>query len=186
MLVGAEVHEQLVDLVEDLARAGVGSVDLVEGDDDRQPPGHRLLEHVAGLGQRPFGGVDEQQDGVDHEQRPLDLATEVRVTRRVDDVQPDVAVVDGRLLGEDRDPLLALEVARIHDPIDHGLVRAERPRLAEHRVDERRLAVVHVSDDGDVPQIAADREVRGGGHGRAVLQGYRVGHSRTNVQPALP
>ncbi len=148
-------------------------------------PGHRLLEDVAGLGQRPLCRVDEQQDRVDHEQRPLDLAAEVRVARRVDDVQPDVAMVHGRLLGEDRDPLLALEIARIHDPVDHRLVRAEGPGLAEHRVDERRLAVVHVSDDGDIPQVAADREVRGGGHGRAVLQGVRVGHSRTDVQPPL-
>ena len=80
-------------------------------------------------------------------------------------------MVDGRLLGEDRDPLLALEVARVHDPVDDGLVRAERAGLAEHRVDERRLAVVDVGDDGDIAQVVADREVRGGGHGRAGLQG---------------
>ena len=61
-VVGAEVHEQLVDVVEDLGRAGVGPVDLVERHDDRQPAGHRLLEHVAGLRQRALGGVDEQQD----------------------------------------------------------------------------------------------------------------------------
>ena len=119
--------------------------------------GHRLLEHVAGLRQRALGGVDEQQDRVDHQQAALDLAAEVGVAGRVDDVEPDAGVVDGRLLGQDRDALLALEVARIHDPVDDGLVGAERAGLAEHRVDERGLAVVDVGDDGDVAQVGADR-----------------------------
>ena len=111
VLVGAEVHEQLVDLVEDLGGAGVRAVDLVERHDDGQPAGHRLLEHVAGLRQRALRGVDQQQDAVDHQQASLDLAAEVGVAGRVDDVQPDAADVDRRLLGEDRDALLALEVA---------------------------------------------------------------------------
>ena len=170
VLVGPEVHEQLVDLVEDFARPRVGAVDLVERDDDRQAAGHRLLEDVAGLGQRALRGVDEEQDRVDHQQGPLDLTAEVGMAGRVDDVQADVAVVDRRLLGEDRDPLLALEIARIHDPVDDRLVRAERAGLAEHRVDERGLAVVDVGDDRDIAQVAADGEVRGGGHGRAGLQ----------------
>ena len=81
MLVGAEVHEQLVDVVEDLGRAGVAAVDLVDRDDDRQAARHRLLEDVAGLRQRALGRVDEQQHRVDHQQRALDLAAEVGVAR---------------------------------------------------------------------------------------------------------
>ena len=167
VLVGAEVHEQLVDVVEHLGRPGVGAVDLVERDDDRQPPGHRLLEHVARLRQRALGRVDEQQDAVDHQQAALDLAAEVRVPGRVDDVEADAVDVDRRLLGEDRDPLLALEVARVHHPVDDRLVRAERAGLAEHRVDERGLAVVDVGDDGDVAEVLADGRGGGGGHGGA-------------------
>ena len=91
MLVGAEVQEELVDVVEDDRRPGVAAVDLVDREHDRQVPGHRLLQDVAGLRQRPLGGIDEEQHRVDHEQRALDLATEVRVTGRVDDVQPDAA-----------------------------------------------------------------------------------------------
>ena len=65
-------------------------------------------------------------------------------------------VVDRGLLGEDRDPLLALEVARVHDPIDERLVGPEGAGLAEHRVDERGLAVVDMGDDGDVAEVGAD------------------------------
>ena len=166
VLVRAEVHEQLVDVVEDLGRAGVRPVDLVERDDDRQAAGHRLLQDVAGLRQRAFGRVDEQQHAVDHQQAALDLAAEVGVARRVDDVQADVGVVDRRLLGQDRDALLALEVARVHDPVDDGLVRAERAGLAEHRVDEGGLAVVDVGDDGDIAQVVARA---GGGRSGGVM-----------------
>jgi hypothetical protein len=38
--------------------------------------------------------------------------------RRVDDVEADALVVDRRLLGEDGDALLALEVTRVEDPVD--------------------------------------------------------------------
>ena len=167
VLVGAEVDEQLVDRVQDLRRAGVRAVDLVEGDDDGQPAGHRLLEHVAGLRQRALRGVDQQQDAVDHQEAALDLAPEVGVAGRVDDVEPDAVDVDRRLLGEDRDALLALEVARVHHPVDDGLVRPERAGLAEHRVDERGLAVVDVGDDRDVAQVARGRRRQVGSRGRA-------------------
>ena len=57
------------------------------------PSAERLLQHEAGLRQRPLRGVDQQQDAVDHRQRALDLAAEVGVARRVDDVDLH-AVVD--------------------------------------------------------------------------------------------
>ena len=74
---------------------------------------------------------------------------------RVDDVELDAAVADRGVLGEDRDALLALEVHRVHDALVDVLVRAERAGLPEHRVDERRLAVVDVGDDRDVAEVFA-------------------------------
>jgi len=173
MLVGAQVQEQLVDLVHDLHRPRVASVDLVDGDDDRQPQRHGLLEHVARLRQRALGGVHEQQHGVDHQQRALHLAAEVGVARRVHDVEPDGAVLDAGLLGEDGDALLALEVHRVHDPLRDHLMRGERAGLAEQGVHERRLAVVDMGDDGEVAHVVARGASGGGvgaagrGHGRA-------------------
>ena len=43
-----------------------------------------------------------------------------------------------------------LERVRVHHALLHVLAGAEYPGLAEHLVHERRLAVVHVGDDGDV------------------------------------
>ena len=85
-LVGVEVEEELVDLVDDLVDARVGPVDLVDDEDHRQPRLERLAQDEPRLRQRPLARVDEQQDAVDHPEPPLDLAAEVGVTRRVDDV----------------------------------------------------------------------------------------------------
>ena len=169
--VGVEVEEQLLDLVDHLGDAGVGPVDLVDHEDHRQPGLERLAQHEAGLRQRALGGVDQQQHAVDHRQRPLDLAAEVGVARRVDDVDLHVlvaaAVAHRGVLGEDRDALLPLEVHRVHDPLVDVLVGAEGAGLPQHLVDERRLAVVDVGDDGDVAEIGAleheGDELSGGG-----------------------
>ena len=69
----------------------------------------------------------------------------------------DAAVADGGVLGEDRDALLALEVHRVEDALGDVLVLAEGAGLPEHGVDERRLAVVDVGDDGDVADVCAQR-----------------------------
>src|SRR4029450_8231089 len=71
----------------------------------------------------------------------------------------------GRVLGQDRDALLTLEVHRVHDADPDVLVLAEGPRLPQHLVDERRLAVVAVGDDGHVAQVGAGR------HGVGPLRG---------------
>ena len=164
-----QVEEELVGLVDDLGDAGVGAVDLVDDQDDRQVGVQRLAQHEAGLRQRALAGVDEQHDAVDHRQAALDLATEVGVAGGVDDVDrhalrgAGAGVVDRGVLREDRDPLLALQVAGVHDPLgDTGLllVRGEGAGLVEHRVDQRGLAVVDVRDDRDVPEVRT-----GGRHG---------------------
>ena len=94
----------------------------------------RLAQHEAGLRQRTLARVDEQQHAVDHRQAALDLAAEVGVTRGVDDVEDDsvvaAAVLDRRVLGEDGDALLALEVHRVHDPLGDVLTRPGRRRTA--------------------------------------------------------
>jgi hypothetical protein len=160
LLVGAEVEEQLQHLVHDVADARVGAVHLVDHEDHRQPRLERLAQHEAGLRQRPLAGVHQQEDSVDHRQATLDLAAEVGVAGRVDDVHLHLAVAHGRVLGEDRDALLALELHRVEHPLGDVLVRAERARLPQHRVHECRLAMVDMGDDGDVADVLA-----GDGHG---------------------
>ena len=173
-----EVQEQLVDLVDDLPDARVGAVDLVDDEDDRQLALERLAEHEAGLRQRSLARVDQEQRPVDHRQAALDLAAEVGVTGRVDDVHLHIADADGGVLGEDRDPLLALQVVGVHHPLRQLDAGVELPRLPQQRVDERRLAVIAVGDDGDVADVLADgarADLRGREGGRRFDGGLRVG-----------
>src|SRR5690606_22347208 len=74
----------------------------------------------------------------------------IGVPGRVDDVDLHALPVDGRVLRQDRDAPLALERVRVHDALLHRLVVAEDAGLAEHLVDEGRLAVIYVRDDRDV------------------------------------
>ena len=185
MLVGVEVEEQLLHLVHDLGDAGVAAVDLVHHEDHGEARLERLAQHEPGLRQRALAGVDEQEHAVDHGEPPLDLAAEVGVAGRVDDVDLHVAVAHRGVLGQDRDALLALEVHRVHDAVGDFLVGAERAGLAQHGVDEGGLAVVDVGDDRDVAEGARGRHEYSGAMEKAVrgtvLGG--TGHS-TGGQPA--
>ena len=150
----------------------------------------RLRQHVAGLGQRAFGGVDEQQHPVDHRERTLDLAAEVRVAGRVDEVDLRVPPGDRRGLGQDRDAALALLVVRVHDAIDERLVGAEHAGGAQHRVDERGLPMVDVGDERDVSKAGGGigrclRPRRGGDGGGASRPRRRVSSSSSNSTPYL-
>jgi hypothetical protein len=123
--------------------------------------GQRLAQHEAGLRQRPLGRVDEQQHAVDHRQAALHLPAEVGVARRVDDVDDGhravrVLAVHGGVLRQDRDALFLLQVTRVHQAFD-GVVAAmgQCAGLPQHRINQCRLAVIDVSDDGDVSEIHA-------------------------------
>ena len=150
MFVGVEVEEEVLHLFDDLFDTRVGAVDLVDDEHDRQALLEGLAKDEARLGERALGGVDQQDDRVDHRQSPLDLAAEVGVTGRVDDVDGEVVPLDRGVLGQDRDALFALEVAGVHDPVGQLLVGGEGPGLTEHFVHQRGFSVVHVGDNRDI------------------------------------
>ena len=75
------------------------------------------------------------------------------MTRRVDDVDLHVIVEDRCILGKNRNTALALQIPRIHDALCHLLIRAENMALPQHGVNQRRLSMVDVGDDRDIPQL---------------------------------
>ena len=148
-----ELDEEVEGLVEDLLDPGVRTVDLVDDDDGPEAQLQGLLEHEPGLRQGAFRSVDEQQDAVDHPQDAFDLAAEVRVAGRVDDVDLDALPDERHVLGDDGDAALALEIARIEDAIAHLVDVAEQLALPHHGVDERGLPMIDVGDDRDVADV---------------------------------
>ena len=133
----------------------VGLVDLVDADDRLEADLQRLADDELGLRHRPFGGVDEHDRAVDHRQDALDLAAEIGVAGRVDDIDAHVLPHHRGRLGENGDAALALEIVGIHHALGDALVFAKRAGLLQQAVDERRLAVVDVGDDGDVAELHA-------------------------------
>jgi len=114
----------------------------------------RFAQDESRLRHRPVHRVDQQQHAVDHGQHPLHLAAEIRVPRRVDDIDMRAAVAHRAVFREDGDTALALEIVRVHHPLLHVLVRSEGARLLQQLVDERRFPVVDVGDDREVAQRA--------------------------------
>lgn len=64
-------------------------------------------------------------------------------------------MLDGRVLGQDGDALLALQVHRVHYPGLDVAARSEGAGLPQHGVHEGGFAMVDVGDDGEIAQILA-------------------------------
>jgi hypothetical protein len=129
----------------------------VDHHDRLEPEIERLLRHEFGLRHRAFGRVHQDQHAVHHVENAFDLAAEIGMARRIDDVDPRAAPDHRGAFGEDRDAALALQIVRIHRPFGDALIVAERPALAEQRVDKGRLAMIDMGDDGDVSKIHGTR-----------------------------
>ena len=123
--------------------------------------------------------------GVHRGQRAVGVLGEVRVAGRVDEVEPEVAEVEGHRRGGDRDAALLLH---LHE------VRAGAPRLAlgadlaghldraaeeQELLGQRGLAGVGVRDDRE-GAAAGDLGRQGGG------VGSELGHGRPYSRPDAP
>ena len=174
---GAEFDEAVEDLVEDLVGPSVGAVNLVDHDDRPDAVGERLAQNELGLRHRPFERVDQHKRTVGHLQGSFDLAAEIGVPRRVDDVDLRRAVVDRDVLRQDCDPPLPLLRVRVEDAILGELNSPELAGLAQHDVDQSGLAMVNVGNNRHVADVIAsghEEEVRqkgGAGQGGVVSCG---------------
>ena len=75
------------------------------------------------------------------------------MARSVHDVDLHVLIVDGGVLGQDGNAPLPLQVSGVHDPVHGLLILPIDAALLQHLIHQGGLAVVNVSDDGDVSQM---------------------------------
>ena len=149
--------DDVLDLPLGLVRLRTRQIDLVDDRNDLEV----VLDGKVRVGQRlrlhALRRVDEQQRPFTRGQRPRDLVGKIHVARRIDQVQHVLLAVVGRIRQADRvrldgDATLALEVHAVEHLRLH-LARLERASHLEKTVSQRRLAVVDVRDDGEVPDV---------------------------------
>ena len=156
LVVRLQLDEKIENHVEHLVRARVFAIDFVDDNDWFDLVFERLFENETRLRLRPIVRVDDEENAVDHFHDALDFAAEVGVAGGIDDVDAVAVPMESGVLGANGDAFLALEIHRVHHPLLDFLVGAEGARLAEQLVDERRLSVIDVGDDGDVADFIHD------------------------------
>ena len=111
---------------DNLFDAGIGAVNLVDDDDDGKLRLKSLTQDEAGLRERAFGRVNQQNDAVNHGQASFNLATEIGVPGSIDHVDDHTAfeaqllgggttVVNRGVLGQDRNAFFAFQITGVHD-----------------------------------------------------------------------
>ena len=155
-----EFNEQIEHLIENILRSGAVTVDFVDDDHRPEPVVEGLAQHEAGLRHRPLKGVDEQQAAIGHFEDPLDLAAEVGMAWRIDEVDAYVPVPDRDVFGQDGDAALALLVVGVQDAVFGQLGGAELAALPQHLVDQRGFAVIDMGDNRNVAEFVCCLHVR--------------------------
>mmetsp|Transcript_5914 Transcript_5914/g.16562 ORF Transcript_5914/g.16562 Transcript_5914/m.16562 type:complete len:439 (+) Transcript_5914:770-2086(+) len=153
LIASLQLAEQIEHRVDDVVRPCSWTVNLVHHDDHLFVQRQRLPQHKARLRHRTLDRIHQQQHAVRHVQHALHLPSEIRVPRGINDVNLLVLVRDGRVLRQNRDTTLALEIIGIHDTRLHRLIGAEHLGLLEHGINKGRLAVIDVGNDGNVAHV---------------------------------
>ena len=150
--IGREVEEEIVRQLDDLVAARGRPIDLVDDHDRCQPERERPLEHGPRLRHRSLDRIDQQQATVGHIQDALDLAAEIGVTRRVDDVDLETAVGDCHVLGKNRDPPLPLLRSLINHVKPSHLIRPTNTirQNLRNRSRQRRLPMINMTHSPNI------------------------------------
>ena len=129
LVAGAQIHQKFQNLVNDLSRAGTGTVNLVDTDNDRKIQGHCLAQNETGLGHGAFKCVYDQDYAVDHLEYTLHLSAEIRVSGRINDINLRSFIINCSILTQNCNSTLPLKIIGIHDPLLDGLVFTEHTAL---------------------------------------------------------
>src|SRR5690606_31645435 len=144
---GAQVIEQVEDLVDNPVRASARTVDLVHYHDRVQAGLEGFLSHETGLWHGAVDGVDHQQYAVNHAHHTLNLTTEVGVAGGVDDVDVVVFPLQRGVLGQDGDAAFFFLVVAVHHALVLELLAVQRAGQTQQLIHQGGLAVVDVGNN---------------------------------------
>src|SRR5580704_15294885 len=119
--------------------AGILSVNLVDDNDRPKLVLEGLLQHEPRLGHWPFSRIHEQENTVGHAEDALYFASKISVPGGVDQVDlgglaVGAGVINGDILGQDRDSAFAFEGVGIEQRVLLDLAITEIPALAQQSI----------------------------------------------------
>jgi len=80
------------------------------------------------------------------------------VTGGIDDIDLDMVIEDGGVLGKDGDAALAFQLVTVHYALRDRFVGAEGAALLQHGVHKGGLAMVNVRNNGDVTDCSTQND----------------------------
>ena len=123
-VIGTEAGKQVETFVQRAIRLCVTLVDLVQNNDRVQSQCQRFGGDEFGLRHRAFGRINQQYNAIHHGQDAFDLAAEIGVAGRVDDVDTDAFPFDRGRFGKNCDAALTLQVVAVHGAFGRRLIFA--------------------------------------------------------------
>ena len=153
VIIRIQLDEELQDFVIDVIHPLVRPVNLVDDDNGLEFLLQGLAQDVFCLGHGPFKGIHQKKHAVHHIEDALHLPAEIRMARRIDNIDFRSIIENGCILRQNRNAPLTLKVAGIHDAFLYLLVRSEHMALLQHRIHKGRLAVIDMGNDCNIPQI---------------------------------
>src|SRR5437588_6868706 len=115
-------EEEIENFLQRFSRPGILAVDLIDYDDRLETELQCFRKHEFGLRHHGFRGVYEQHDTIDHGENALDLAAEIRMARRIYDIDPHTSPFDAGAFGKNGDPTFALQIVGIERTLSHHLI----------------------------------------------------------------
>src|SRR5690625_1594386 len=94
--------------------------------------------------------IDQQQYPIYHRLYTFNLTTKLRMTWSIHDVDINIIEFYGTIFSQYGDATLALNIIRIHNALGDLLIRPKGTGLTEQLIDESGLAMINVSNNGDI------------------------------------
>ena len=159
IVVRIQFHEQFKDLIVDIIHTLIGAVNLIDDHNRLELLFKRLTQHILRLRHRPFKCIDKQQNAVHHIENALHLAAKVRMSRRIHNIDLDIVVENRSILRKNCNSPLALDIPRVHHALIDLLIRAKNVTLTQHCIDQGRLTVIDMCNNGNVAQLFIRRHI---------------------------
>ena len=153
IVVRIEFHKEFEDLIIDIIHALIRAVNLVDNNDRLELLLKRFAQHILCLRHRSLKRIDKEEHAIHHIEDALHLTAKVCMPRCIYNIDLNIIVENCRVLRENRNAALTLNIPRVHHALAHLLVRAEHMTLPQHRIHKSRLTVVNVGNNCDIAQL---------------------------------